>query len=477
MTDDSIWSSDDDTVARRPRDRRPPRASAGGRSQRPAASTPRPGDPGGVASEPSLHADLDDVVTPGAGHDPVSAGAHVDEHVVEADGFDDAHDDLYDDDEYHDDDYHDEDHHDDDVVDLPSDKLPRWVLVIGVLVVVAGLCVGGVMFWYNRQVNPPGSEGAQVVLSVPNGASMGSMGDLLANNGVVSNAMVFNFWASRKHLGRVQAGYYTFRKNMSFDAVRTVIDKGPTTGPPTSTGPSTKVLVREGLTVDEITKAVASKVERFTVEDLTTLLDSEKIVAKYRPAGQTSYEGMLFPATYDVGSTTTATEFLTKLTTEMTTRIDLLSPEGSVKAINERYGLDLTVYDVVTVASLVERESGGPEESANIASVIYNRLATGKDHDIYTLGIDAVDRYGANLVGMTLAQYQATDQPYNTRKVAGLPPTPIGAPGDASLKAAFAPADTPFYYYVLKAPGVHTFVETKREFDVAKAECQRAGLC
>lgn len=106
--------------------------------------------------------------------------------------------------------------------------------------------------------------------------------------------------------------------------------------------------------------------------------------------------------------------------------------------------------------------------------MIYNRLA--ENSTAWTLGIDASDEYGSRLTGIDIVTYRQSDEPYNTRRVAGLPPTPIGAPGDYALEAAFEPAAGDWMYYVLTDPRTHTFAVTDAEFQDAKQECIRKGL-
>lgn len=214
----------------------------------------------------------------------------------------------------------------------------------------------------------------------------------------------------------------------------------------------------------------AEQVDRFTVEGLQKALDDGQVETSLRPDGQASYEGLLFPATYEVGATTTEAEFLTQLTDEMQTRVNALDPEGAKARIKQTYGLDLTTYDLLVVASMIQAEAGNPAEAPKIATVIYNRL-----RDEMPLGIDASDKYGATLAG-TEVDYEDTSAPYNTRRKQGLPPTPISAPGDFALGAAMSPADGPWLYYVLTEPNVHSFYETKAEFDQGVRICKDKGL-
>jgi UPF0755 protein len=132
-----------------------------------------------------------------------------------------------------------------------------------------------------------------------------------------------------------------------------------------------------------------------------------------------------------------------------------------------------SVYDIVIVASMIQSETLLDEERADVAQVIYNRLAQG-----IPLGIDATIAYGLQKNGndLTVTDLQ-TPGPYNTRTQAGLPPTPISAPGEASLEAALAPTTGDLLYYVLESQdGRHFFTASYEEFMAARQRCADAGL-
>jgi UPF0755 protein len=173
----------------------------------------------------------------------------------------------------------------------------------------------------------------------------------------------------------------------------------------------------------------------------------------------------LFPATYELTDGLTGDALLQQMAGEMEVRLQRLGVAEARARIAEEWGLELTDYDLLKVASMVQAEAGNVEEAPQIATVIYNRLAQGMP-----LGIDAVDRYGAALAG-TDVDYEDRSAPYNTRRNAGLPPTPIAAPGEFALEAALRPASGPWLYYVLTEPRSHVFVTTNAEFLEAKRVC------
>jgi UPF0755 protein len=167
-------------------------------------------------------------------------------------------------------------------------------------------------------------------------------------------------------------------------------------------------------------------------------------------------EGFLFPATY---------EFTAKTTTRQLVNKQLAAFQKSWSQVNLRFSRSkqLTPYDVLVIASMIEKEVVAPEERPLVSAVIYNRLKAGM-----TLGIDATIRYGLGVppTESLRESHLADPTPYNTRLHAGLPPTPIASPGLASMQAAAHPAQVNYLYFVRKPDKVHHFfTASKREFD------------
>ncbi|MCU1499242.1 MAG: putative periplasmic solute-binding protein, partial [Acidimicrobiales bacterium] len=353
-------------------------------------------------------------------------------------------------------------------VDLPDEgSIPRWVGVLLVLLILVGMVFGGAWWWWGRQLDPPGSPGETVSVEVPRGSSTSGIGSILEDAGVVPNSWAFAFHLGRKQVGPFEAGVYRLRKNSDVDTVAATMAEGPVA----SAGPQVvKVSIPEGLTIAELIDRVAKQVPRFSAEKLQAALLDGSVRSSLQPSGQASYEGLLFPATYQVGADTTEAEFLDQLAAEMTTRVSGLDLEGAKARIKETYGIEVSDYDLLVVASMVQAEAGNADEAPKIATVIYNRLS-----QEMPLGIDAADNYGATLAGKPV-DYDDAGLPYNTRRKQGLPPTPISAPGEFALSAALDPAVGPWLYYVLTDPHVHTFVETPAEFNQAKQICIQKGL-
>lgn len=188
--------------------------------------------------------------------------------------------------------------------------------------------------------------------------------------------------------------------------------------------------------------------------------------ARYGAESAESLEGFLFPATYEVFKGAKVEDLVAKQLEAFETNAAEIDLEGAAEQ------LGYTPFEVLNVAAMVEREIAVPEERKLAASVIYNRLDQGTP-----LGIDATIRFeDQNYSDQLVLSRLEEDTPYNTRTNSGLPPGPIGNPGLASLEAAANPAESDYFYFVVK-PGScneHTFVETEDEFLAAEAEYQAA---
>ncbi len=172
-----------------------------------------------------------------------------------------------------------------------------------------------------------------------------------------------------------------------------------------------------------------------------------------------SLEGFLFPATYEFTPETTAA-------TLVANQLDAFAKRWRSVDLRVAKRRGRTPYDVLTIASMIERETVAPEERRLVSAVIYNRL----ERDM-VLGIDATLRYGLGIPGTRplTKTHLASDSPYNTRRFKGLPPTPIGNPGLASIRAAGSPAPVDYLYYVRKPDGIHHFFTADEEEFCRKA--------
>jgi peptidoglycan lytic transglycosylase G len=218
------------------------------------------------------------------------------------------------------------------------------------------------------------------------------------------------------------------------------------------------IIFPEGYTVREMTARVAAvrriAIRRRHVKPVLTARAYAKAAAAALPPRafrrsltRRSIEGFLFPSRYDFGPSTSASELVAL-------QLGAFGREWAKVDLRRARARGLDAYDVLTVASMIERETVVPAERTLVSAVIYNRL----DADM-PLGIDATLRYGLGIPGtrpLTKANL-ASRSPYNTRRFKGLPPTPIGNPGLASLQAAAHPANVDYLYYVRKPDKLHHF--------------------
>ena len=243
--------------------------------------------------------------------------------------------------------------------------------------------------------------------------------------------------------------------------VPALLVSGPVAGAAPS--PTLHIIFQEGLSVRQMTDRVAA-VRRIAIRKrhvtprLTGSAYGAAVRAARSPAGfgaPRGVEGFLFPDTYAFGPATRAAELVAQQQAAFRSAWRTVRVPGGRSA-----------YEVLIVASMVEREVAAPEERALVSAVIWNRLATGMP-----LGIDATLRYGLGIPGtssLTKSQL-ASDTPYNTRRFRGLPPTPIGNPGLASMRAAARPAAVDYRYYVRKPDNRHHFFTADEAEFCAKA--------
>jgi UPF0755 protein len=301
-----------------------------------------------------------------------------------------------------------------------------------------------------------------VQVTIPDGSSDSQIASVLAKAGVVTNATVFRWYMKIRSGGPYKAGVYDqLHKPEDMSAVLDRLDKGPL--PPLTV----KIVIPEGLWLSEIRARILRTFPGMKAADLDHALAT--VHSKYQPPGSTDLEGLLFPATYEVAIADETNP--TKLVQQMVTAFDQRADQIGLATAAKQVGV--SPYQVVAVASMVEEEAKVPADRAKVARVIYNRLTRGM-----TLGIDATVEYAlqqrvANLTNSQLA----VDSPFNTRTHTGLPPTPVGAPGLASLEAALHPASGDWLYYVLadKDGGLY-FTNSYSDFERASAKARSEGL-
>jgi UPF0755 protein len=223
------------------------------------------------------------------------------------------------------------------------------------------------------------------------------------------------------------------------------------------------ITFREGLTIREMAALYESKGFGSASEFITAASDA-RAVHEFDQAAR-DLEGYLFPDTYSVPRQSTAAQLVARMVAGFQ---KVLTPELQTEAARR----GMTIRELVTFASIVEKETGKPEERPLVAAVYANRLKIGMGLQcdptvIYAL--QRVNRYDGNLTRESL-QF---DSPYNTYRYRGLPPGPIAAPGRASLDAAAHPADVSYLYFVSRGDGSHVFATTLEEHNHNVYEFQK----
>jgi UPF0755 protein len=321
-------------------------------------------------------------------------------------------------------------------------RIVGWLLIVAVAIIVA---IGASIVV--AAVRPyKGYPESEKFVDIPPGAGPASIGRRLIEAGVIRDPLSFRFELARTGTGRrLQAGEYRFDRPMTVKDVVAKIARGDVYLLP--------ITFREGLTIREMAELFESKGLGQAGEFVAAASNAGPIhdidpVARDR-------EGYLFPDTYAMPRRATAEQLVDRMVAGFE---KVLTSE--LRAAGRARGL--SVRALVTLASIVEKETGKSEERPLIAAVYTNRLRIGMGLQcdptvIYAL--QRANRYNGNLTREDL-QF---DSPYNTYRYAGLPPGPIANPGRASLEAAAHPADVSYLYFVSRGDGSHAFATTLDE--------------
>lgn len=366
-------------------------------------------------------------------------------------------------------------------------KFLLTLLLLGLLVAACG----AVWLWNGVTQPYQGFAADGVFVDIPHGASSRTIAHLLESEGVIRSAHGFELYARHKSPRTMQAGEYFFDHATSARDVFWKMVKGDVYEQPFT--------VKEGDTMFDIAKGLA-KAKLLTEEEFLKAANNPALVRDIAP-GAPTLEGFLFPATYHlsrhpVGADLTA-EMVKKfkeewiaIKAEQTAATVAANTSGSAPEVgapsgpmtpptaapagaastvaetssekNSATADQRSVLAVVTLASLVERETPRPEERPLVAGAFTNRLEKGmalQCDPTVVYGMERVHKYRGTLLGKDLK----FDSPYNTYEHSGLPPGPIANPGEASLRAALQPAKTEYIYFVANTHGGHFFANTLAE--------------
>ena len=358
----------------------------------------------------------------------------------------------------------------------PEMRRYRWVVWALAYLGLAGLVVVGLVgLWYTEQVNPEGDPGEPITFTVDAEDTVHSVAVRMHEMGLISSVGVFEYYVDDHGGLELTPGYYVLRPDDHMGNVMRILRT-----PPSET--YTKVTFPEGYTYEKMGLRLQEKVPRLSAVDFNLAATDGSVSSVLLPEGVTNLEGLLFPDTYQVSNSESAEQLVQRMVrlTERVAEQEGLTPEGAARFL-------MTPYQVLIVASMIEREAGVDEDRAKIARVIYNRLALGMP-----LQIDATLYYGQD-GSLPFSDLLAIDTPYNTYLYTGLPPTPIANPGRASIEAALNPAADPslgdplcvglptggchYLFYVLAdEDGRHVFAVTAEQHLANVEESRRKGL-
>ena len=302
----------------------------------------------------------------------------------------------------------------------------------------------------------PGGEDTEVLFTINPGETASTIAQRLQRQGLVSDAQLFLWLVRYRGVdARLEAGEYELRSNMSLDDIVESLQHGRLR--------EVSVTIPEGKRAEEVA-ALLEERGLAQAEEFLRLVRSGTSDYDFladRPEGApSSLEGYLFPETYRIPADYDAGGILDLMLTTFGERFSLEMRQAAAEK-------GMTIHEVVTLASVVEREAVVPEERPIIASVYLNRL----EQDMY-LQSDPTVQYALGYqedadqwwkIPMSLEEDVLVDSPYNTYMYPGLPPGPICSPGLASIQAVLEPADTTYLFFFSKFNGSHAFAETYEE--------------
>jgi UPF0755 protein len=340
----------------------------------------------------------------------------------------------------------------------------RFIKILAVIFLLSLAAVGGISYWIYKSLNTRVQHAkAEQFIQIPKGSTTNEIITKLAAEGILPAALPTQIYLrSFGDASKIQAGEYQFPSPISPLEVLKELEKGEER--------TTKFTVPEGFTRFDIAKRIAEKFPQTPPVDdkaILAMMDDVSLIKDFDPQAK-NLEGYMYPSTYNFPKAVTPKEIIKTMVEQFK---KTWKPEWTEKARS----LGRTPREIVTIASLIETESGVEEERPIVASVIYNRLQKS-----IPLGIDQTAVYIAKMQnrwdGTIHKSDLESDSPYNTRRFGGIPPGAISSVSESAIKAALYPAQTDYIFYVLnvqKNDGSHHFYASANDFERGKAEYQR----
>jgi len=328
------------------------------------------------------------------------------------------------------------------------------VLALALIVGTAGA------WWLAHQMRPVAPGGPMVTVRIPPGSGARGVARTLRSRGLIRNEAVFLWLAARRgNASSLRAGTYRLSPAMSLSQILDRVAAGD------RGAEDITVTIPEGFTVRQIAETLeACGVIREAGDLLKVSRQAASRLHAPFPLPATGLEGYLFPETYRFRRGTPAQSAAQEM---LDTFVRSFYQSHRDRLANSPHSL----HEIVTIASLIEREARAPQDRSRIAGVIENRLRRGMRLDIDATVLYALGRHKNRVLYRDLE----VDSPYNTYRRKGLPPGPIASPGLASLRAALEPERHGFLYYVARPDGSHQFTRTLAEHNAAVARMRRGG--
>jgi peptidoglycan lytic transglycosylase G len=351
----------------------------------------------------------------------------------------------------------------------------KWLALLSLLTLVALTVAAGVWFW-TRRGGPP-SDGIELDLRAD--ASVDEIGRELEDRGALEDAWLFSLYLKLSGAGgKVKPGPHLLRRGLTPAALAARLTRS-------SARPIVKLTIPEGYNRFQ----VAERLQALDIARADTFLLASidaQLLASLEIVGA-SAEGYLFPATYELYVDSEATSVLRSLVQESTRRFRRVSERHAADLARRPGAAGFGKHELLTLASIVEKEAASPKEHGRIASVFYNRLEDPRFLPRRMLQSDPTAGYGCLLAGerlpscrgytgtVTASMLRDPDNEYNTYKHPGLPPGPIANPSQSALEAVFDPPDTPYFFFVAGPAKRHVFSRTLAEHEQAITQSARRG--
>lgn len=317
------------------------------------------------------------------------------------------------------------------------------VLIIAVMALLTAVAAGVGYFVYDFTHTRPSETAQEVVYEVAPGKSFNTIAKDLENKGLIRNALIFSWWARIKsERSKIKVGEYLLRTNMLPEEILQTMISGKSI--------ARSFTVSEGLSTYEISDLYEK--EGFgKASEFMKWVHDPKFIQSLLGEPAESLEGYLFPETYMLTKYTDTKSLITNMVKRFLYVYNEVIPQSEIKNLNRK--------EIVTLASIIEKETGAPEERPLISSIFHNRLNRKmKLQTDPTIIYGKAEKSGKIVINITHADL-VTPTRYNTYVIDGLPPTPIANPGREALLAAIKPATSNYLFFVSKNDGRHVFSE------------------